>query len=214
MSKTKKGDVMQNKTSSVEQKSMTEDQIEEVVSDLRVLLTKHSTEFTSEAVRLALEQSGFFDKMFQAFRRCVKTVSGLIIFHVVVDRKQEPVDALKATGCVLNFNDADAEMMPKGDGEKTEIFFFRVGRSINDDELDKEYKQHGFIPADPYSLAKVVQDNNTFASEHSIATHWKDKNDKWCVVRFNSWGHERRVYVGRNYVRFWSKNWWFAGICK
>jgi hypothetical protein len=105
-------------------------------------------------------------------------------------------------------------MMPRGEGDGAEVVFFKVGRYLNDNDLEKEFNLRGFKPADAYSLSAVNEEDPAFADTHPNATVWKDVDGKWCYVAFFQWnGRERDVSVKRS-SRVWSEGWWFAGIRK
>jgi hypothetical protein len=59
---------------------------------------------------------------------------------------------------------------------------------FSEDELIKEYEEHGLNPADPYSLAAVVESNPHYPHDSqtdSLITFWKDgdsKWGKWCIL--------------------------------
>lgn len=146
-------------------------------------------------------------------RKYVEMVSDMIVRHVGVKRSQSPQEVLNATGRKQYATKSVVATMPKGEGEKTEAIFFKVGRYISDDDLEKEYELRGLTPADPYSLAKVNEDDPAFADEHPNATHWKDADGKWCYVAFYRWYDGRRVSVRRD-GGDWGDHWWFAGFRK
>lgn len=104
-------------------------------------------------------------------------------------------------------------MMPRGDGDESDVIFFKPGRSVSDVDLDKEYALRGLVPADPYALAAVNEADPAFADEHPNGTHWKDADGNWCYTAFNRWNDGRFVDVCRD-VRGWFAYWWFAGLRK
>lgn len=141
-------------------------------------------------------------------------ISNLIIRKVTVNRNQSPKEVLNATGRT-QYNDSGIVIgMPKGEGEETEVFFFKLDHHVNDNDLDKEYELRGLKPVDPYSLAKVNEDDSAFADTYPNGTHWKNEDGKWCFARFYKAGkHLRRLRIGRSYDT-WSYYWWFAGVRK
>jgi len=137
-----------------------------------------------------------------------------IVCTVKVNRKRSAEEALKATGRNQYVNNDVIKAMPQGEGEETEVVFFKLGCTVSENDLDKEYEKRGLKPADPYALAKVNEDDPAFADEHPNGTHWKDKNGKWCFASFlNRWCCEREVYVN-HYDNGWHGSWWFAGLRK
>lgn len=92
--------------------------------------------------------------------------------------------------------------------EKGNIELFTLEKNISDDELEKEYKNRGLIPASPEAILKLNSDK-------PIGTHWKDAEGVWCFaafIRFR-WDDGRGVQVYRR-VSDWFVGWWFCGIKK
>ena len=101
--------------------------------------------------------------------------------------------------------------VPKSASEETDVYFFHVGRRINDDDLEKEYERRGLRPVDPYSLAQINIDDRLLSYQRPNATHWKDPEGKWCLASFNHHhGHDLvDIYPGDSN---WGPFFWFAGI--
>lgn len=98
--------------------------------------------------------------------------------------------------------------------EAQEIEFFTLSKYITDEQLDIEYAQRGLQPASPYSLALYDEVKREILDEKKyVATHWRDKNGKWCFATFCGWGGERSVRVDRDDGE-WRDDWWFAGVRK
>lgn len=93
--------------------------------------------------------------------------------------------------------------------KKGKIEVFALNKYISDDDLAKEYKSRGLIPADPHSMAQYWLDSDI----KYLATHWKDADDKWCYATFDRWLGERLLFVHRHDVD-WDDVWWFAGLRK
>lgn len=200
-------------------KSMTEGQIDQAVARYRTLLEKHSKNFDAATVQTVLGQPDFAGEQLAVFRRRVEVLSHLIVRHVNnVDRSSAPQEVLDATGR-KQYTDSDVvNSMPKGEGEKTEVVFFKLdlserGGYISDDDLEKEYELRGLKSADPYSLAKVNEDDPAFGDEKPNGTHWKNADGKWCFATFSRWRDGREVRVNRS-DDDWVVNWWFAGVRK
>ena len=207
-----KDDAMTTKimTPSVETKTTTEGQITKATANYRAMLEKHAPEFNSEAVQVVLGQPELASEMLAVFRKRVEAVSNMVTRRAKVDRNLKPRDALVATGRNLYVDDGVVKAMPKGEGEDSETIFFKVGRWVSDDNLEKEFELRGLVPQDPYTLAKVNQDDPAFADDKPNGTHWKDKDGNWCFAAFDGWGGDRGVDVDR--IRSgWSGGWWFAG---
>ncbi len=193
---------------------MTDGQIDKAVDIFRAQLRKHRNDFGSEAVQLVLGQSEFGIDLLSVFRKRVEAVSGMIVRHVKVDRTRSPGQVIDATGRVKYVNDKVVSTMPKGEGEETDVCFIKLNRWTSNDDVVKEILDPlGLRPADPYSLAKVNEDDPAFADEHPNGCQWKDANGNWCFATFYRSGGERNVYVCRSGLD-WGGDWWVAGVCK
>lgn len=133
---------------------------------------------------------------------------------VSVNRTRSPQEMLNATGRKQYVNYDVVQTIPRGEGKKTEVVFLKPGRQMSDDELEKWFDERGFRLADPYSLAKVNQDDSVFADSHPNGTHWKDSDGEWCYAAFYRWSDdERDVRIGRRGPG-WYAYWWFGGVRK
>lgn len=195
-------------------KPITDGQIDKAIALYRAILEKHRAELASDAAQGVLGSSEYVDELYDVLRRRVEAVSDLISRFVSVNRGRTPNEALNATGRNKYVAEDVVQAMPRGAGEKAEVVFFKVGRDISDDDLEKEYALRGLVPADAYSLAAVNENDSVFADDRPNATHWKDANGKWCYAAFNRWRDERDVDVHRDDVRDWRDFWWFAGLRK
>lgn len=194
--------------------NITDGQIDNVVAKLRDALRKHRGEFGSEPVQSVLGLDNLGMRLLEPFRALVEAASNLIVRIVRVNRSRTPQQALDATGCTQYTDSKVVDSMPHGSGEETEVVFFKLGRYVSDDELEKEYELRGLKPADPYSLSAVNEADPVFADANPNGTHWKDANGKWYFAAFSRWGGgERNVGVNRC-GSDWFGNWWFAGVRK
>jgi hypothetical protein len=194
-------------------KSMTTSQIDRACEILRAKLTKHASEFSSDAVQMVFGQSELGAEWLAVLRKRVEAISSMIIRRVKVDPTRSPEQVIDATNRAKYTDGKVVKSMPRGTGEETDIHFFKVGRFISDNDLEKEYELRGLRPADPESLAKVNEDDPAFADSHPNGTHWKDADGKWCFANFDRWSGKRSVDVVR-YDNDWDDYWWFAGVCK
>lgn len=194
-------------------KKTTAGQIDKAVANYRALLEKHSGEFDTEAVQTVLGQSELAGEQLAVFRHRVEAVSNLIVRRVKVNRSRTPQVVLEATGRKLYVNDNVVATMPHGEGEETDVYFFKVSRYLSDAALEKEYELWGLKPADPYSQAAVNEDDSSFADDHPNGTHWQDADGQWCYAAFRRWLGGRSVVV-RRLDDVWSDGWWFAGLRK
>jgi len=200
-----------NKIMTPSAKTTTEDQINKAVGNYRALLEKHSPEFDRDAVQQALGSKGLATDMFAIFRGYVERFAGMIVRTVSVDRSRTPEQALVATGRAQHTDSKVVATMPKGNSEEVKVVFFKVGKFVSDDDLEKEYAGRNLVPADPFSLAAVNEAYQAFADKYPNGTHWKDDNGNWCFAAFVRWDDERDVYVRRN-AYDWGGGWWFAAL--
>lgn len=130
-------------------KVMTDGQIEGAVKQFRDAMRKHQSEISSEAAQQVLGLPNLGMRLFAPFRELAEMGSDLIVRRVkVVNRERSPREVLEAIGRTVHANDTVAQTMPRGNGEEVEVFFFRVGRFINDYDLEREYERRVLVPAD------------------------------------------------------------------
>jgi uncharacterized protein YejL (UPF0352 family) len=198
---------------------MTDGQVEAVVDQLRSALRKHQAELPKDTSQQALGVDNLGMRMFSVFRSIVESLAILVIRLVDVDITRTPQAVLDATGRKQYVDKNVVATMPRGNGGKTEVFFFKPRPDayndgwISDDGLEKEFDFVGLKPADPFSLAAVNEADPAFADAYPNGTHWKDADGKWCFATFGRWRGERGVGVDRN-DRGWFDVWWFAGVRK
>lgn len=170
---------------------------------------------SSEQTQEVLETQGvpFAAELVAVIRKRVEAISNVIVRHVKVNRNRSPQEVIKATGRTPYLTDNVVATMPKGEGDEADVYFFKLGRYVNDADLDKEFELRGLKPVDPYSLAAVNEDDPAFADDHPNATHWKDANGEWCYAAFSEWYAYRSVLVDRT-DGDWLDCWWFAGLRK
>lgn len=170
----------------------------------------------NEQTQEVLERQGAIlaDECVALLRKRVEAISNLILRHAIGNRNHTPEKALKATGRRQYVTDSVVKAMPRGATAEADVYFFKLGRYVSDDDLEKEYALCGLRPTDPYLLAAINEADPAFADDHPNGTHWKDKDGKWCYAAFYRWhGDERGVGVGR-YDGDWRDNWFFAGVRK
>lgn len=169
----------------------------------------------SDPTQKVLEAHGgeLADEYVASLRKRVEAISNMIARRVKVDRTRDPQKALDATGRKQYTDKGVVKAMPKGHGEEPEVLFFKVGRTLSDNDLEKEYALRGLKPADPYSLAQVNADDPAFADDRPNGTHWQDANGNWCFAAFHRWDGVRKLSVGRD-GGVWVDGWWFAGLRK
>ena len=194
-------------------KMTTNEQIDKAVAKYRALLEKHAPNWSASAVQQVLGSSELAGDQFALFRARVEAVSNMIVRQVLVNRISTPEQMLGALGRKQYVTRAVVDLMPCGQGSEAEVHFFKPGRFVSDDELEREYALRGLAPASPYDVAAVNQADPAFADSHPNATHWKDSDDNWCYLACHRWHVERSVHVNRH-GDDWNGHWWFAGVRK
>ena len=194
-------------------KPVTEEQIGKLNQNLTAKLLKNKGELPSDLFQKVLGDETLMDEFYASIRKRIEAISSMITRIVKVNRNRSAKEALKATGRNQYVDDSVLKTMPQGEGEDTEVVFFKIGRQISMDNLEKEYALRGLKPADPYSQAAVNEADPAFADEHPNGTQWKDGDGKWCYAFFCRGGDERNLFVDR--LDFdWNDDWWFAGVRK
>ena len=194
---------------------ITDGQIDKASDVLRAALRKYRGEFdNTEAAQQSVTAKELGPDLLAVFRKHYGRFSNLIVRVVRPDRNRTPKAVIDATGRNhLCANDRVVASMPRGIGEEVKVVFFRLRISINDDDLEKEYELRGLKSADPYSLAKVNEDDPAFADEHPNGTHWKDTDGNWCSAMFNRLRYGgREVIVQRYGDDGHYSDLWFAGL--
>lgn len=194
--------------------TITDGQIEKAVDIFRAQLRKHRGELPSDAMQIVLGYGNFGRKLFEVVDVDVRELTEMIVFRVRVDRTRTPVQALVETGRYQKNDDQIVETMPMGNGSEVDIYFFKLGRSVSDEDLAKEYFNRNLVPADPYSLCAANRAHPAFADKHQNATHWKNKQGRWCYASFRLYHDQRVVSVDSYELLGWSLDWWFAGLRK
>ena len=146
-------------------------------------------------------------------RTMVEAIAEMFSRHVTVNLSRTPQQALDATDRQQYVSADVVAAMPRGENIKSEVFFFKLGRYVSDNKLDKEYDLRGLKPVDPVTLSAVNEADPAFADKHPNGTHFKDADGNWCFATFSRWYGERGVFVDRG-DRAWLDDWWFAGVRK
>lgn len=144
----------------------------------------------------------------------VVAINSMIVRRVKVNRSRSPAEMLNATNRKQYLDRNVVKDIPKGKEDEPEIFFFKLGYEINDDNLEKEYSLRGLKPADVYSLGAVNEADRAFSDDYPNGTHWKGIDGNWCYAAFIRWcGDGHRVHIIRSIVDDdWDDFWWFAGV--
>ena len=114
----------------------------------------------------------------------------IIVRVVTVDRTRTPEAALTATGRRQYVTKEVVAAMPNSKDKTKKVTFFHVGRTISDEELEKEFTKHNLTPVDPFTLAAINEADPTFADKYPNGTQWKDVIGKVCKAVFSGWGGE------------------------
>ena len=175
---------------------------------------KNNATLPKDATQLVLEEEGdeLAQEMYEALRKRVERRTTMIVRHATVNRNQTPKQILDATGRKQYVNKDILETMPgKGEGaEEIDVYFFKLGRWVGAEELEREYALRGLTP-DPYAQAQVNTDDPEFATEHPNSTQWNRDGKVSSYLDFGRWGGGREVYCGR-YDSDWNDDYWFSGV--
>lgn len=180
--------------------------------------------FLSSSIQQIIETQGntLVTDLIAAVRMRMESISGMISRHVKVDRTSTPQQFLDSTTIRQYTDHQVVDSMPKGSGDEIDVYFFKIGRCIDDDDLEKEYELRHLTPVDPYTLIAVNGDDLGFSNKYPNSTCWKDDDNRLCCAVFDSsWGEER-VYC-EAHIKYISSNpdccdlsddLWYAGILK
>jgi hypothetical protein len=139
---------------------------------------------------------------------------------ITVDRIITPPKTLIIPNRKL-YTDPDAvRSMPRFEVGTVEVVLFKVDDYyISDGDLEKRYEQQNLVPASPFSLIIVNNNDLTLADEQPNITCWKDDSGKWYYCSFRRWNsndesvpRERSAYICRRDRDFWGGCRWFAGV--
>ena len=109
-----------------------------------------------------------------------------------VDSKQSLRQALNATGRNVIANDEVLETAPLLDGGDVGVYFFKIERLLNGDQIVGEYRNRYVVPVGHRSLAAVNQEDVTLADTRPNALPWK-VGDKWYFLVFDQKDGIRRA---------------------
>lgn len=210
------------KTMTASQKPMTIGQVDNLVAKFRAALTKHRSEMTAQTAQQVLGVENLGTELYGVIRTHAEHLSTMFSRTVTVDRTLTPQQALDATSRVQYTDKHVVAAMPRGTGTTREAVFCKLGRFVSGNNLEQALADHlraaGLNPdeweiIDPFTLAKVNQDDPAFADTHPNGTHFKDVDGKWCFAAFDRWDGGRSVIVDR-YEGGWDDCWWFASVRK
>ena len=190
---------------------MTPGQIEKATSQYRSLLLKHQAELGSEAAQLVLGQPEYVADLVEVLRKRVRLLSDSISCRVSVDQTRSPIEAITATGCRKYIAPRVANTMPRGADGTVRLFLFKAKHPPGHPDLDKEYEVRGLVPANPYSLIALNENNPRFLDDYPNGTFWKGISGNRNHIAFcRSYG-QRCVFVGDGGISPGSY-WWIVGV--
>ena len=130
-----------------------------------------------------------------------------------IRRNRSAVQTINDTGRNKYVNDGILVTMPVGNGpEGVELVYFRLGRTVYDDELEREYEARGLEP-DPQAQSTDNEADPSFADEHPNSNYWNRDGKVSSYLAFRRWLGMRYVHCHRNGDE-WGDYWWFAGVRK
>lgn len=191
-------------------KSITAGQINKIHQFLGAAL--HKTDLQSEPSQHALEHQGnhVSDAMADMDTKNVEAASGMIVYHVAVNRSLS-LEEICDTGRKKRLDGEAVASMPQGDSDEVDVFFFNLGCNISESDLDKEYELRGLKP-DPRAQFAVNKTDPAFSDNHPNGTHWRDEGGNWCYAAWDRWsGLGRTVRVLHDSCG-WRGSWWFGGV--
>lgn len=190
--------------------TITDPQIDHACSLLRAKLTKYRSELLSSAVQIAYGDPDLTKEWLDSLRTRVEAISELIIRHVRKDCSRTNAQVIKATGRTEYVNKEALATMPRGGSEEEDICFFPIKRTASPAEVAAAYGLHGLEP-DPEGVAKVNEDDPTFADQHPNACQWKDDQGRWNYVAFSRWLDDGRDVDVDRCGHDWHGDWWLGG---
>lgn len=192
---------------------MTEGQIDKILEIFLVQLNEHRREFNSYSIKAVLEQTDLGSDLLAVLNQRVEAVVSLVMRRARINPRLTPDQVIDATGRKKYLNLEVAETMPRGYGRSEQVYFFKSGRPLTDEELEEEYRGRHLRPADPYLLTQVNTDELSFADDYPNGTHWRDPSTgRWCFAIFCREGECNRVLSIDVSEEGWDDYWWFAGV--
>jgi len=197
-------------------KEMTNGQINKMVESYRAMLIRHQSEFDANDVQRVLGSHGYVEEQLALFRKCVTAVTYMLVRHVTVNRDRAPQQVIPSGRRQYIIDKSVLATMPaNGNGiEEVDIFFFQPRSFIPAGDFEHLLDLYGLKP-DPYALAKVNEDDPTFAEEYPNGTQWRDGEGRSCYLTFSVWSDRGGgVDVGHSNDEWSGSYWWLAGVRK
>ena len=135
-------------------------------------------------------------------QRYDQEINLMVCTGVRVNRTRTPQEMLDATGRYVKIMCAegyDLNEMSRGEGEEVTIYFFNTPRTMSFEEILQECDQKGLVPADPYSLAALNEEDPEYAYIAPNLTFWKSADGWWRTLEFMvKAGRGKSVFVSKS----------------
>lgn len=177
---------------------------------------KHGSTLPKDIVQQVLKQEGsdLAKEQFELLRARVESRKNMIVRHVIINPNLTPKQLIEATGRKQLVTADVLATMPKSIGpDEDDVYFFKVGRNLTPEELDKEYELRGLVP-NPRKQAQVNIDDLLFADEYPNASQWNRDGKVASYLALSRWSDAGHVSCNRDGGERWSDHWWFAGVRK
>lgn len=207
------------KTPSSSSGVITDDQIREFQDLLATAL--RSSSLSRELARrlLTSQRDPVLADVVRTLRRHVDAQADMIVRRAKMTREHRVTKGSSVAegffgGRTIRYGDHRLiDDLPKWDGpNEVDVYFFKVGRLINNDDLEQEYAIRRLSPAHPRLLVAVNYMDPPFAKTYPNGTHFRDLDGRWRYVACYE-GYSPSVDVGYVY-QDWTEKWWFAGTPK
>jgi hypothetical protein len=142
------------------------------------------------------------------------------LFSVEVTVYAEPYVDLKAFIERVNlmkpevFCYTGCPIAPPKSGAKVTLWFFRVGKKLNDHQLAAEYRDRSLGRANPYSLATANDRFRNLRFQHRNRMHWRDAEENPKKDGKNSYASLAYSRDGVELVGLtqeYDGDWWYVG---
>lgn len=100
--------------------------------------------------------------------------------------------------------------MPRGGNEEENICFFPIERTASPAEVQAAYDRHNLVP-DPEGVARVNEDDPSFADQRPNACQWQDDQGRWNYAVFYRWRDGGRAVSVNHNISDWNGDTLFGG---
>lgn len=179
--------------------AMTDGQIDKATDIFRAALRKQRDGLSSESVQQALSSKDFSVGLFDGFCNHSEKFGNIIIRRVEANRYLSSYTVVHNINGHVFAEEHVLREMPQGNSDSVEVIFLKFNIHTTIVEREMEYERHGLKPVDPYTLAFFNGADDSFATDHSNETHWRDIGGNLCMLSVSgSPGGYRTVRV--NYL--------------